>query len=225
MLFLHYLKTNSMKLRSLFLFAIIISVLKTEAQIPDSTIVGEYDLEGVMEVGSGILLKPDHTFEMFFSYGSLDKSGSGTWTKKDSFIILNSGARPANDFKLISSKKTGAKGITIKVSDPNTDILRYMGCIISGKGFSDTSEADENGMIHFDRSGADSIGLVHEMFSDRLCYFDISKSDDNYFEFTIERWIMNMYCDNLVLTIHKGYLEGKHPMLDPGKIYTYTKAQ
>src|SRR6185503_1226040 len=99
-----------MKIKSFFLFTIIISVLKTDAQIPDSTIAGEYYLEGVMEVGSGFLLKPDHTFQMFFSYGSLDKSGSGTWTQKDSFLILNSDARPSNDFKLISSKKTSAKG-------------------------------------------------------------------------------------------------------------------
>jgi hypothetical protein len=199
--------------------------MKTDAQVPDKALVGEYDLEGVMEVGSGILLKEDHTFEIFFSYGSLDKSGTGTWAKKDSFIILNSATRPANDFRLTSSKKTGDKGITIKVSDPNTNILRYMACIISGKGFSDTVEADENGMIHFDKSGVDSIGLVHEMFSDRICYFDISKSSDNYFEFGIEPWIMNIYCNNLVLTINDGYLEGMHPMLEPNKIYTYRKAK
>jgi hypothetical protein len=217
--------TRLMKIKSLFLFTIIISVLKTEAQIPDKAIAGEYYLEGVMEVGSGILLKPDHTFEMFFSYGSLDKSGTGSWSVKDSSLILNSGARPANDFKLISSKKSGEKGTTIIVSDPNTDILRYMVYVISGKGFSDTLEADDNGMIHFKRSGADSIGLVHEMFSDRLCYFDISKSVDNYFEFGIQPWIMNIYCENLVLTVHNGYLEGMHPLLEEGKIYTYRKSK
>ena len=214
-----------MKIKSFFLFTILISVLKINAQILDSVLAGEYYLEGVMEVGSGILLKPDHTFEMFFTYGSLDKSGTGTWTVKDSTVILNSGAKPVNDFKLISGKKTGTEGITVKISDPNTNILRYMACVISGKRFADTSEADENGMIHFARSRADSIGLVHEMFSDRICYFDISKSADNYFEFSIEPWIMNIYCDNLVLSVHNGYLEGIHPMLEPGKIYTYRKAQ
>jgi hypothetical protein len=215
-----------MKHQSIFLFVtVLISILKTEAQISDKAMTGEYYLEGVMEVSSGILLKEDHTFQIFFSYGSLDKSGTGTWTVKDSTVILNSGDRPANDFKLISGKKTKAKGITIKISDTNTNILRYMACVISGKGVADTSEADENGMIHFNRSRADSIGLVHEMFSDRICYFDISKSDDNYFEFGIEPWIMDIYCNNLMLTIHNGYLEGNHPLLDPEKIYTYTKTQ
>ena len=213
-----------MKIKSFFLFTILISVLTTNAQIRDSALAGEYYLEGVMEVGSGILLKSDHTFEMFFSYGSLDKSGTGTWTVKDCRVILNSGLRPANDFKLISGKKSGAKGITIKISDPNTNILLYMACVISEKGIADTSEADENGVIHFDTSDADSIGLVHEMLSDRLCYFDISRSDDNYFEFGIEPWIMNIYCKNLVLTVHDSYLEGMHPLLEEGKMYTYRKS-
>ena len=190
----------------------------------DKDLAGEYYLEGVMEVGSGILLKDDYTFQMFFSYGALDKTGEGTWKKQGDSVILNSGPRPASDFKMISSKKKG-NGITIQVSDPNTNILRYMACRLSGKDFSDTLEANQDGLIHSDRKSADSIGLVHQMFSDRICYFDISKSEDNYFEFTIERWILNIYCENLVFTIHDGYLEGKHPLLDPDKEYTFRKSQ
>jgi hypothetical protein len=201
-----------------------IFITKTNAQMADKDLTGEYYLQGVMEVGSGLWLKEDHTFEMFFSYGALDKSGNGTWKEEGNKIILNSGERPANDFKMVSSKKKGS-GITIQVSDANTNILRYMASRISGKGFSDTIEANQEGMIHSDRKSADSIGLVHQMFSDRVCYFDVSKSEDNYFEFTIEKWILNIYCENLVLTIHDGYLEGKHPMLDPSKEYTFSKSE
>ena len=189
----------------------------------DKDLAGEYYLEGVMEVGSGILLKDDYTFQMFFSYGALDKTGEGTWKKQGDFVILNSGTRPANDFKMISSKKKGS-GITIQVSDANTNILRYMACRLSGKDFSDTLEANQDGLIHSDRKAVDSIGLVHQMFSDRICYFDISKSTDNYFEFGIEQWIMNIYCKDLMLTIHDGYLEGWHPLLEPGRMYTYRKS-
>ena len=215
-----------MKPKSIFLSLIIfISIMKTDAQIPDKSIPGEYYLEGVMEVGSGILLKEDNTFQIFFSYGSLDKTGTGTWKRDGRYIILNSDPRPASDFKLISSKKITSDGITIKVTDPNTDILRYMTCTISSKEKTDTSEADETGAFHFSMNHADSIGLVHQMFSDRMCYFDISKSADNYFEFGIEQWIMNIYCHDLRLTIHEGYLEGWHPLLEPGRMYTYRKSE
>jgi hypothetical protein len=214
-----------MKLQIPFLFLMIISLAKTSAQQSDKSLPGEYYLEGVMEVGSGIQLKEDHTFQIFFSYGSLDKSGGGTWLVKDSTIVLASDSRPANDFKLLQSKKTGTKGITIHVTDPNKDILRYMACVLSGVGYSDTSEADEDGFIHFNRSSADSIGLVHQMFSDRLGYFNISKSENNYFEFGIEPWIMNIYCDHIALSVHDGYLEGKHPLLDPDKTYIFRKSE
>ncbi|MFI5135730.1 MAG: hypothetical protein ACHQD9_07745 [Chitinophagales bacterium] len=202
-----------------------VSAIKCEAQMTEKNLPGEYYLEGVMEVGSGIKLNDDHTFEMFFSYGSLDKSGKGTWALKGNTVVLNGGTRPANDFKMVSSKKTNEKGIAIKVSDPNHDILRYMASTLAGKGFTDTSESDEDGLIHFDRSSADSIGLLHTIFSDRICYFDISKNGDNYFEFTIEPCIMNIYCDNLALAVYDDYLEGKHPLLDPGKNYTYRKSK
>jgi len=208
-----------------FLITYFISAARTDAQMTEENLPGEYYLEGVMEVGSGIKLNDDHTFEMYFSYGSLDKSGSGTWAVKGNTVVLNSATRPASDFKLVTSKKVNDKGIIVKVSDPNQDILRYMAGTLSGKGFADTTESDEAGLMHFDHNNADSIGLVHTMFSDRICYFDISKSGDNYFEFTIEPCIMNIYCDNLTLNIHDDYLEGKHPLLDPEKDYTYRKSQ
>lgn len=188
----------------------------------DKDLSGEYYLEGVMEVGSGIKLNEDHTFQIFFSYGALDKAGNGTWKKEGNNIILDGGKRPASDFKMTSSRKKG-NGITIQVTDPNTMILQYMACRLSGKNFSDTLEADAGGIIRSERNSADSIGLVHQLFSDRICYFDISKSSDNYFTFSIDPAIMNIYCNELSMEIHDGYLEGKHPMLDPARTYRFTK--
>lgn len=55
-----------MKIQTLILLITIgFLTLKTDAQLPDALLAGEYDLEGVMEVGSGILLKQDHTFQIF----------------------------------------------------------------------------------------------------------------------------------------------------------------
>ena len=194
------------------------------AQMRDKEVTGEYYLEGVMETASGIRLNADHTFEMVFTYGALDKAGGGTWKLENNMLMLDSGERPPSDFRMVSSRRKGS-GITIQVTDANKMILSYMACRLSGTDFSDTLQADQNGMMRSDRLTADSIGLVHQLFSDRICYFDISKSHDNYFEFTIEEWILGLYCHNLKLTVHDGYLEGKHPMLDPSKTYIYRKAK
>jgi hypothetical protein len=214
---------NRFTIAVISIFSLLSFQLKTFAQMNENNISGEYYLEGVMEVGSGIKLNADHSFEMFFSYGALDKAGSGTWKLDGTHVILDSGERPASDFKMTTSRKKGS-GITIQVNDPNKMILSYMACRLSGKDFSDTLEANSEGAMHSDRRAADSIGLVHQLFSDRICYFDISKSTDNYFEFTIDPTIMNIYCNNLSLEIEDGYLQGKHPLLDPSKVYRFRKS-
>ena len=43
---------------------------------------GEYYCESISEMASGFNIKPDSTFEFFFSYGALDRFGTGTWQKK-----------------------------------------------------------------------------------------------------------------------------------------------
>ena len=45
---------------------------------------GHYYLNGVMEVGSELLLKPDGSFEFMLAYGANDQYGKGCWVAKGS---------------------------------------------------------------------------------------------------------------------------------------------
>ena len=54
----------------------------------DAALAGEYHLDGVMETGSGLLLRPDGSFEWFFSYGALDLGAKGRWTRTGDGIDL-----------------------------------------------------------------------------------------------------------------------------------------
>jgi len=49
---------------------------------------GEYQLDGVMETGSGLLLRADCGFEWYFSYGALDLGARGTWEGNGATIGL-----------------------------------------------------------------------------------------------------------------------------------------
>ena len=71
------------------------------AQQKTNTAIGEYYLSGVMETASGFKLNPDSTFQFFFSYGALDRMGSGKWVAKANEVILDSKPRPLHDFALI----------------------------------------------------------------------------------------------------------------------------
>ena len=51
-------------------------------------LAGEYQLDGVMETGSGLLLRGDCSFEWFFSYGALDLAAKGRWKPAPGGIVL-----------------------------------------------------------------------------------------------------------------------------------------
>lgn len=49
------------------------------AQPAEENLVGHYYLQGVMETGSELLLRPDGRFQWYLSYGALDLFAEGTW--------------------------------------------------------------------------------------------------------------------------------------------------
>ena len=61
---------------------------QNDAVSVDAALAGEYSLSGVMETGSGLLLRSDGSFEWYFSYGALDLGARGTWTRKDDAVEL-----------------------------------------------------------------------------------------------------------------------------------------
>lgn len=99
-----------------------------QAQI-SSKLTGEYQLRGVMEMASGLLLKPDSSFEFFFSYGAMDRSGSGKWQwiEKDSLLVLNTPDRHAADYTLLQSRKDTGDLTAIHINDKNVYFLSYTG--------------------------------------------------------------------------------------------------
>lgn len=202
-----------------FLFLFSISRLMAQRDI-----TGEYDLEGVMETGSGIIFNADHTFQIFFSYGSVDKDGNGTWTQSGNEIVLTSDPRPAHDFRMITHRHVAGDSVTIKIMDSNRDILPFVDCLVKNDTGKTGGKTNQDGIATFASNRVDSIGLFHELFSDRASFFKISDSTENYFEFAIEPWIMKIFCDHLVLTMQGDYLIGRHPLLD-GDSYKYVKAQ
>ena len=52
----------------------------------DARLAGHYYLNGVMEVGSELLLKKDGSFEFALAYGANDQYGKGCWVRKGSTV-------------------------------------------------------------------------------------------------------------------------------------------
>ena len=86
-----------MKLALAFLMTLM--ALAVQAQ----DVAGHYVLQGVMEVGSELLLKPDATFEYMLAYGAADYWAKGTWKRDGNSVILHSSGKEEEPFRLLRS--------------------------------------------------------------------------------------------------------------------------
>ena len=67
-------------------------------------LTGDYILQGVMEVGSELLLKSDGNFEYMLAYGAADYWAKGTWRHENHCVVLNSAGRKEAPFRLLRSE-------------------------------------------------------------------------------------------------------------------------
>ena len=104
-------------------------------------------LKGIMEVASGFELKEDSTFEFYFAYGALDRTGSGKWSIENNNIILNSKPYPGEDFKMVSKLSTKNNYTTIKIEDTNKNLYTLVYCLARRPNGDTIINADENGII------------------------------------------------------------------------------
>jgi hypothetical protein len=187
------------------------------------SIAGEYYLHGVMETTSGFQLNADSTFQFFFSYGALDRSGKGKWSlKDDSTIIFNSKKRPPLDFKLEKHEQRKDDFITVQITDNNTNLLRYVAGFIKTKTGGEEFEMSSDGVAQIKIQPIDSIALIFTICPDRYSLFPVADKNDNYFSFQFEQWITDVFFENFTLNFKNNILTGKHPLLE-GNNFSYEK--
>jgi hypothetical protein len=183
-------------------------------------ISGEYYLQGVMETASGFKLNADSTFEFFFSYGALDRYGSGKWSVNNNTVILNSKPSPGKDFKLANSVASNNKFSTIKIEDKNTNLYRFVYCRIKTANKDSIFSFDEGESLRLPYT-ADSLEFLSELCPERSSVFAIDKSPMIY-TFNIQPWILEVFFNQAAFHFTDDYIEGRHPLLDD-KIYRFEK--
>jgi hypothetical protein len=103
-------------------------------------------------------------------------------------------------------------------------VIRNIFCRIQTPQGELEGETNQYGEITFDKTSVDQISLIHEFWPDRFSDFLINEKDHNYFEFTIERSIVQVEFKNLVLKIEKNGLKGPHPVMQ-GEEFRYVNGQ
>ena len=181
---------------SLFVKIIIIFILlcvfNYQVIHAQKNIAGEYSLTGVMETSSGLQLNKDLTFNFYFSYGALDRYGSGKWHLQNSYIILDSRPYPGKDFKLTKMSSEKNKFITIIIDDKNKNLFSLVYCLVKKPGGDTVLNVDEKGIIIM-KDAIDSIHLLSELCSERITSFPIDSQLYNSYTFEFEPWITEIF--------------------------------
>ena len=181
-----------------------------------NTVIGEYYLTGVMETASGFKLNADSTFEFFFSYGALDRSGKGTWQQKGNQVVFYSNQARGKDFSLISSNTVTDDKVTIRIMDANPSLRSHVYALLKSGGKQLEEITNSKGEIVFPKTAVDSILLVLEFCPEKSYVFTNDHPGHNYFEFRFEKDIMEVFFDHLVLQLNDTGMEGRHPLLKEG---------
>lgn len=186
----------------------------------NNTIPGVYSLEGVMETASGFKLNPDSTFEFYYSYGALDRYGSGRWRVNGDSVIFDSKPFPGKDFKIADSSVHKNKYTTIKIGDRYRAFYRFVYGVFKTPEKDTLLNADSDGIIILPHK-ADTINLLFELSSERLSRFVTNNKYDTY-TVEIEPWALEVFFKKFGLRYVLGHLEGKHPLLEDKK-YLYQR--
>lgn len=184
---------------------------------------GVYLLQGVMETGSGFKLNPDNSFEFFYSYGALDREGSGTWKAVGDSVIFNSRTWPGLDFKLLEQSAISSPDITLKLTDKNPVMFSFMYCFVHTKDTTLQFKFDSRGIIKFPGRKIEKLELAFE-FVERVSSFRITDSSLNNYSFTVEPWLAEVFFKDFALKLTEDGFEGKHPALKDGP-YVYSRQQ
>jgi hypothetical protein len=223
-LFSYITKVKKSLLRTflLTLFLLPQLIAFTQKQSKMSTIIGEYNLTGVMEMASVLRLNEDSTFQFYFAYGAADREGSGTWILQDSKVILNSKPRPPKDFKLIESSIENDKDFTIRFANVNAAFFPFLECHLKTTDKQLELKPGSDGMITAPPGDYTAIGFLFVLCGDRPSLFTDLKKGHNSYTFGIEPWICEVFFNNIRLTIKEHMLVGQHPLVE-GNQFTFRK--
>ena len=182
-----------------------------QTQTSLSTPVGEYYLNGVPETACGFKLNEDSTFQFFFSYGALDRYGSGKWSEHDTGIVFNSAEKPLQDFALVASEPGDQDKINLQVKDAHPMILKHIFCKIKSATGEQEGMTDSNGFVQFEKQDVETIELSFEFCSEKVSVFKVDDKAHHSFLFRPEPWLMEVFFQDFRLSRTERGLVGGHP--------------
>ena len=147
-------------------------------------VAGHYVLNGVMEVGSELLLKTDGSFEYMLVYGAADFWAKGTWQHKDNSVFLTSAGKKEAPFRFLRSEAGSPGKICVWVVGKDGHGVENIEVALQtvDQHFEATTTSDGAALFP-DAADARTVAFEVPVYSIKAGPFEIKPSDnDFYFE-------------------------------------------
>jgi hypothetical protein len=147
-------------------------------------LAGDYVLQGVMEVGSELLLRSDGSFEYMLAYGAADYWAKGTWRHESNCVVLNSAGKKEAPFRLLRSEAGQPGRICVWVIGMNGHGVENIQVTLQAADQHLEATTNPDGAVEFpDLVHADSVAFEVPVYSIKTGPFAIGPSQhDFYFE-------------------------------------------
>ncbi|HYP06263.1 MAG TPA: hypothetical protein VER03_08495 [Bryobacteraceae bacterium] len=123
-------------------------------------LAGEYAAQ-MHEVGSGLMLHANQTFEYFFSYGAADYMAKGTWRRDNDAVVLTSSGAEAKPFRVVRSAPGTAGTVRVYVVAPNGRGVPHMDVKLTASGGVQTGRTSDDGLASFRSKGEGKSVSIH----------------------------------------------------------------
>lgn len=185
---------------------------------------GEYYLKGMMEMASAFVAQPDQTFQFYFTYGALDRYGSGTWAREGNQMVFNSVSPLQPPYRLVSSHRSEEDDVRISIVGEPAIFRRHTFCRLGNSADAEWIQMDESGEMIYQPQPVSSISLVLEFCSEKMATIPSPDPTHNTFVFEWSDDIMEVYFRDFALRIGDNMLTGMHPLLT-GKECSFEKTR
>jgi hypothetical protein len=149
-----------------------------------SDVSGHYVLQGMMEVGSELLLKPDGQFEFMLAYGAADYWAKGTWRREKDAVVLNSSGKKEEPFRFLRSDVGTPGRIRVSVIGKNGQGVPHIRVTLhAARGESEATTTDDGAAVFPDVADPRAVSFEVRVYDVQAGPFDINPAHkDFYFE-------------------------------------------
>jgi hypothetical protein len=166
------------------LLVVAMMAASTPTMPSDDDLAGHYVLQGRMEVGSELLLKPDGQFEFMLAYGAADYWAKGTWRREKDTVVLNSSGKKEEPFRFVRSEAGSPGRIRVSVIGKNGRGIPHIRVTLhAAGGESEATTTDDGAAVFPDVANPRAVSFEVRVYDVQAGPFEINPAHkDVYFE-------------------------------------------